>query len=390
MTSVPELYGKPWGEREYIVALHLYFQHHGESHHDQLQYVHDAARLLGRSPGAIAMRLENFASVDPEITAHRLGLRNLTPLGKRVFDHWSNKRDALHECAAVLMRENRAKATPNLFEPNPIQIPRAFQKYELLDQIGEGGSGIVFSCVDTATSRVFALKIIRTDRIHDDEALKRFRREIRVLKSLSHDNVIRLYDDNLESQRDFPAYVMDFADDSLTSYADRTSHDSRDDQMLARREIVLSIMNAAEALHSGIPAVIHRDINPNNVLRLPGGKWVLADFGLAKFISTAPLSTSFRTTTQRGWGTQWYTAPEQYQSFQSTDHRTDIYSVGVLIWEAFTDSHPPPDREHLGLSESLKAVYLKATDRKPECRYRDIAELRADFLKAFDDTFKPK
>jgi len=63
--------------------------------------------------------------------------------------------------------------------------------------------------------------------------------------------------------------------------------------------------------------------------------------------------------------------------------------VGVLIWEAFTDSHPPPDREYLGLSESLKAVYLKATDRKPENRYHDIAELRADFLKAFDDTFKP-
>jgi len=309
MSTVPELYGKPWGEREYIVALHLYFQHHGESHHDQLDYVQEAARLLGRSPGAIAMRMENFASVDPEITAHRRGLRNLNPLGKRVYEHWQDKHEALQECAEVLMRENRANATPNLFEPNPIQIPRAFQKYELLDKIGEGGSGIVFSCIDTNKSQLFALKIIRTDRIHDEEALRRFRREIRVLKSLSHKNIITLFEDNLESQRDFPAYVMDFADDSLTSYADRTSHESREDQMLARREIVLSIMNAAEALHCCIPAVIHRDINPNNVLRLPDGKWVLADFGLAKFVSTAPLSTSFRTTTQRGWGTQWYTAP---------------------------------------------------------------------------------
>ncbi|TWT39849.1 Serine/threonine-protein kinase PknB [Thalassoglobus neptunius] len=348
----------------------------------------EAARLLGRPPGAIAMRLENFASVDPEIAAHRRGLRNLTPLGKRVYEHWQNKREALHECAEVLMRENRAKATPNLFEPNPIQIPRAFQKYELLDQIGEGGSGIVFSCVDTNTSQVFALKIIRTDRVHDEEALRRFRREIRVLKSLSHKKIITLYEDNLESQRDFPAYVMDFADGSLTSYADRKSNLRREDQMPARREIVLSIIDAVEALHTGSPAVIHRDINPNNVLRLPNGTWVLADFGLAKFISTAPLSTSFRTTTQRGWGTQWYTAPEQYQNFQSTDHRTDIYSVGVLIWEAFTDSHPPPDREHLGLSESLKAVYLKATDRNPEIRYRDIAALRVEFLKAFEETFK--
>lgn len=388
MSTVNDLYGRPWGEREYIIVLHLYFLHHGEPHHDDLNYVQDASQLLGRSPGAVAMRLENFASVDPEIASRRAGLRNLTPIGKRVFEHWKDKREALRECAELLIREHRAKSIPTLFEPNPIRVPRAFEKYELLDQIGEGGSGVVFSCFNTSNSKRFAIKIIKTDRIHDTEAIKRFRREIRVLKSLSNRHVIQIYEDNLDSREDFPAYVMDIATNSYTSFAEEISGqtDSIPDSSI-QRTIITSILDATEALHNGTPAVIHRDINPNNVLVLPDGTWVLADFGLAKFISTAPLSTSFQTTTQRGCGTMWYTAPEQYRSFQHTDHRTDIFSLGMLIWEAFTDSHPPPDREQPGLSDFLKAVYLKATEREPENRYQNVLELRTAFLTAFEKTY---
>lgn len=334
------------------------------------------------------MRLENFASIDPDITARRSGLRNLTPLGKRVFEQWRFKRDALKECADLLIRENRSKAIPTLFESNPAQVPRAFAKYELLDLIGEGGSGVVFSCLDPSTAELFAIKIVRTDRVHEPDAIHRFRREIKVLKSIEHDNVIRIYEDNLGSQDAFPAYVMDLCIDSYTSLMAKVASKSVAPLTLSeRRTMVTSMLDAVEALHTRRPAVIHRDINPNNVLRLDNGAWVLADFGLAKFVSTAPISTSFLTTTQRGWGTMWYTAPEQYRNFQAVGIETDIYSLGILIWEAFTESHPPPDRDHLGLPEILRKVVIKAIDRDPDRRHLRVSELRDDFLNAFESDF---
>jgi serine/threonine-protein kinase len=108
----------------------------------------------------------------------------------------------------------------------------------------------------------------------------------------------------------------------------------------------------------------------------------LSDFSLVKFLQTAPLSTSFLTTAQAGWGTAYYTAPEQYRNFADADEKADIYAVGILIWELFTSSTPPPDRSDLGLSPKLSVLVSRATARDPQKRFATISDLSDDFESA--------
>ena len=330
MTTAVDLYGRPWSEKELIVTLHYYFKYQGHPRHSGCDYIQDLSRILGRTPGAIVMRMENYASIDPTFQDKRVGLINITPFGKRVFNHWLNQKDALTECAEAFIRDSASKSIPTLFDPCPIRIPRAFGKYELIDKLGEGASGMVFSCLNSDDDTAYAIKIIHAEGIHDPSVFHRFLREIRALKAVDHPNIINLHEDNLESEKQFPAFVMDLASHSLTSYVEQVSavQPQPMSPVLPFAEaacVFQSMLDAVESLHSNVPRLIHRDINPNNVLRLPDGRWVLADFGLAKFLSTAPVSTSFRTTTQRGWGTMWYTAPEQYRDFGKADEKSDIY-----------------------------------------------------------------
>lgn len=392
MSTATELYGRPWSEREYIIVLDHYFRHENQPRHPGCEHIQSVARLIGRTAGAVSMRMENYSSIDPSLEGKRIGLPHINALGRRVFEYWYSKRDALRECAAAFIRDQKMDVSPSLFDPISVRLPRAFNRYELVDQIGTGGSGAVFSCVDVDTQQLYAIKIIHADRTYDDETLHRFRREIKALKSREHPHVIRLHEDNLDSERNFPAYVMDLASHSLTSFVDQIA---REQPVRSRpylppilaKEIVHSIFEATHALHTNNPRLIHRDINPNNVLWMPGGTWVLADFGLAKFITSAPLTTSFKTTTQRGWGTEFYTAPEQYHNFRNVDHRTDIYSLGILIWELFTATGPPPDRDHLGLPEPLAQVYKQATHRDLNVRYQSVVDLRQGFDAAHAECF---
>lgn len=389
MSKAEELYGRPWIEPEFVVVLHYYFEYQDRPRHAGSDYIKELSSILGRTESAILMRMENYASIDPAVQ-RRVGLININALGRRIFNAWNENREALRRCADLLIREAKRKNVPTLFDSSPVRIPKAFDRYELVDELGHGSYGRVFSCIDTRDGKPYAIKIIQSDNIHDPNAFHRFLREIRALRSVDHPNVIKLHEDNLDSERNFPAFVMDLATHSLSAYAEEFSRarDIRVPPVLPLTEamsIVHGALNAVEALHSNRPRLIHRDVNPNNLLRLQNGSWVLADFGLAKFLSTAPVSTTFRTTTHRGWGTMWFTAPEQYSDFLNSTERTDIYSLGMLIWELFSTSLPPPSERETGLRGRLEAVHLKAIARDPNSRYGDVDELRRDFLKAIEE-----
>jgi serine/threonine protein kinase len=382
-----DLYGRPWSEREYILVLDSYFAHKGEPLHHLSAYVKEMAALLGRTPASIAMRLENYASIDPEETGQK-GLGNIGPMGKKVFSDWNAKRDHLKSVAEVLAREERVPEQLNLFEPEPAIIPQAFGKYELLDIIGSGALGVVYSCLDVESNTKRAIKVIKAEKLGDKESLHRFLREIRAVKAVNHPNIIKLHEDNIDTEKDFPAYVMELADANLTAYAtvmSAVAGGNRPRSGLEPQEsicIIRSILSAIKTLHANKPRIIHRDINPNNILRLSDGSWVLSDFSLVKFLQTAPLSTSFLTTAQAGWGTAYYTAPEQYRNFADADEKADIYAVGILIWELFTSSTPPPDRSDLGLSPKLSVLVSRATARDPQKRFATISDLSDDFESA--------
>jgi hypothetical protein len=389
-TKASELYGKPWSKREYIIVLYHYFEHRGESHDDSSSYVQNLASIMGRTPASVAMRLHNFESLDPEVTKNRTGLQNIGPLGRDVFFYWFQKLDVLKECGEEYTREAKAASTPTLFDPDPVQMPLAFGKYEPLDEIGDGGFGKVFSCIDSTTGKHYAIKIIRTDLIADKEVLARFKREINVLKAIHHPNVIRIHEDNLAVEPHYPAFVMDLGEWSLRLYLDRNRGDSwqLDQKPLPSpdeaRRIIEQILDGIEALHENTPAVVHRDIKPENVLRLADGTWAIADFGLAKFLPPSVVSTSFNTGSRKAMGTSGYAAPEQFKDFRSACHTADIYSLGVLIWELFSPAWGQLDRSDTELPEPLEKVVLKATEKKPENRQSSVAKLRSDFLAALE------
>jgi hypothetical protein len=139
------LYGRPWNRREYTIVLFHYFKHRKECHDDTCEYVQQLAFILGRTPASVAMRLHNFASLDPEVTGDRAGLEHIGPLGRDVFHYFSPKQDILNEVGEAFTSEAKEKSTPNLFEPEPARMPLAFGKYEPLDEIGDGGFGKVNS-----------------------------------------------------------------------------------------------------------------------------------------------------------------------------------------------------------------------------------------------------
>lgn len=308
------------------------------------------------------MRMEHFASIDPAEAERRKGLVRTGSMCAKVYREWQGKREHLQACAEVLRRQVEIPSSSQfrLFDPHPVALPRAFDKYELLDLIGHGSFGSVYSCINALNAQVGAIKIIQADKIHDEETLHRFIREIRALKAVENPYVIRLHEHNLSDERRFPAFVMDLADTNLTGFlnARRGTAVSRPALHLSdANQIVISMVEALHALHSRSPRIIHRDLNPNNILLLPDGRWVLADFGLAKFLDAVDFTTSFQTKTRQGtWGTGFYGAPEQYHDFKRTDERTDIYALGVLVWELYTSVGPPMRDNNLGLPDPLGDV----------------------------------
>jgi hypothetical protein len=222
MDKVKQLYGRPWNEREYIVALHYYFSHREAPRHETADYILELANTLGRTPSAVVMRMENFGSLDSETDHARKGLGNLGPLCRKVFSDWEERQETLKACAEVLIRDASASETMSLFEPEIVTMPKAFGRYELLDRIGDGGSGTVFSCVDVNSRKNYAIKIIRADDRFDRETVHRFSREMRILASTEHPHVIRLRERNLDTEDSFPAFVMDLAEFSLAQHLQST------------------------------------------------------------------------------------------------------------------------------------------------------------------------
>lgn len=386
MTSASNIYGRTWSEKEYIIVLYYYFDYKGQPQHADVHYIRKLADLMGRTPHSVLYRMQNYASIDPEVKdPSRKGKTNITEFGIRLFKKWSQKRKSLKDCAEAFIRDEEAKNQPTLFNPTPVKLPRAFEKYDLLDEIGKGGFGDVFSCLNTKNKKPFAIKIINNFKRYDPESIHRFGREIRSLKSIRHQNVISIHEDNLEKEKDYPGFVMDLGEHTLDQHLTKSKEKNEDKAqrpVLGTDEaanIFMSILDAVEALHSASPSIIHRDINPNNILQMSDGNWVLADFSLAKFLPPGSSSTTYATGSFQGMGTAYYASPEQYRSLKDTDERTDIYALGVLLWELFSSEFPPPRHNESGLTENLDKIFQKAFERDPEDRFQSVQEMKDAF-----------
>jgi len=266
-------------------------------------------------------------------------------------------------------------------------IGQSLGRYHILEQLGEGGKATVYKAYDTRLERDVAVKVIRTEKFTPEvlaRALKRFEREAKALARLTHANIVKVNDYGEYEGR--PYLVMPYLPGGNLKQL------LKEHGRLPWQEAVKLLLPIARALdYAHSQNVIHRDVKPSNILITASGDPMLTDFGVAKIIEEE--ITVDLTGTGMAVGTPEYMAPEQVSS-KGVDHRTDIYSLGVVFYEMVTGRRPyeadtplaviamraseplPRPKQFVSaLPDRVEQVLLKALTKKPEDRYQSMSEL---------------
>jgi non-specific serine/threonine protein kinase len=276
-------------------------------------------------------------------------------------------------------------------------IGRTISHYRIVANLGKGGMGVVYKAKDTRLDREVALKFLPDGMAQDQQALERFRREAKAASALSHPNICTVYDIGEESGKAF--IVMEYLDGTVLKDL-ISGHPMELDRLL---EISCEIADALAAAH--VKNIIHRDIKPANIFMSESGRTKVLDFGLAKIVVPAKEESEFTTltVTQPGiaMGTLPYMSPEQLHG-RLVDHRTDIYSLGVMLYEMATgrgpfvgsttaelissilrDTPKPITGLRAELPMGLQRIIERCLAKEPAERYASARELRGalEFLR---------
>jgi eukaryotic-like serine/threonine-protein kinase len=248
----------------------------------------------------------------------------------------------------------------------------ALTKYKILEKLGEGGMGVVYKAEDLALLRTVAIKTISKQGQRSQEAETRFLREARAASSINHPNIVTVYE---IGETDQHAYiVMEYVEGHSLRYL--IAHGMLDGAAVL--DISLQICDAlAEAHRLG---VIHRDIKPENIVRTERGRVKLLDFGLAKAIQRSMPEDSGRTVaenlTDSGivMGTLSYMSPEQLRG-QPLDHRTDMFSFGIVLSEMITGKLPFRGANPFEVAASILKEEPRKIEEVPGGLHRDVTAL---------------
>ena len=204
-------------------------------------------------------------------------------------------------------------------------------KYRIIEKIGAGGMADVYLAVDTSLDRVVALKLLPPEFASDKERVVRFNKEVRASAQLTHPNIITVYD--VVQKDDYYFYTMDYI--SGGDLKERIA------QGLSQDEAVKVLYEIGSALsHAHKHRFVHRDLKPDNIMFQPDGTAVLTDFGIAKVVGSGTRVTKVGTCI----GTPHYMSPEQARGMD-LDHRSDLYSLGILFYEMLTGTLPYDDKD---------------------------------------------
>lgn len=233
-----------------------------------------------------------------------------------------------------------------------------YGEYIVKEIIGKGGFGEVFS-VEGKDGVRYALKICKSS---DDDDLKRFRREVRLLASVTHQNVIGVIHHNLDNKP--PFFVMPLCEGSLSE----RDYDKNVEQLI---NDLLQICQGLEALHS--KGIIHRDIKPSNIL-IDGDVLKLSDLGLGKFENRDTITLTGSSTYM---GTRSFTPPEflSTNGVKNAEKNSDIYQLGKTIYSLYTKEDPTYINKER-VPGSLYYIIQKCTNNESKDRYQNIKELR--------------
>ena len=253
--------------------------------------------------------------------------------------------------------------------PSRDELAVAFPHLEILEFIGQGGMGFVFKARQPKLDRFVALKILPQSLAGDPAFAERFTREARALAALNHPNIVTIHD--FGQAGGFYFLLMEFVDGVNLRQAMKAGRFTPEQALT----IVPKICEALQYAHEH--GVVHRDIKPENLLLDRAGRVKIADFGIAKMIHANGPEVGFAESQPAG--TPQYMAPEQKQH-RIADHRADIYSLGLVLYELLTGELPgdklqPPSRK-VQIDVRLDEIVLRALEAKPEFRYQTVAELR--------------
>lgn len=263
-------------------------------------------------------------------------------------------------------------------------LPEWIGPYQVRALLGRGGMAAVYQAYQPSLDRVVALKVMSAHLAAEPEFLERFRQEAWVIAKLVHPNIVTVHDAGEE--RGSPYLVMEYVDG-------RTLADLLDEDLPLERVPGILRQVAAGLDYAHARGVVHRDIKPRNVLLTHDGRAVLADFGLARILESVQ-----RLTMAGGVvGTPEYMSPEQAGG-RVSDHRADVYALGVLLYEMvagirpFTAETPlgvlmkqvsdaplPPGQVRAGLPAGLDAILARALAKHPEERYQSAGALARAF-----------
>lgn len=260
-------------------------------------------------------------------------------------------------------------------------------RYEILEKIGSGGMSDVYKAKCHKLNRLVAIKVLKSEFTSDATFVSKFKMEAQAAAGLSHPNIVNIYD--VVDEGDIHFIVMELVEGiTLKSYITKKGH-------LEVKEaigIAIQVASGIEAAHE--QHIIHRDIKPQNMLISMDGKVKVADFGIARAVSSQTMNAATVV------GSVHYISPEQARGGYS-DERSDLYSLGITMFEMVTghvpfegdntvtvalahleDPMPDPRTLNPEVSPSLARIILKCTEKRPECRYPSAAAVISDLRRA--------
>lgn len=257
-------------------------------------------------------------------------------------------------------------------------------RYELLELIGVGGMADIYKAKDITEDKIVAVKILKNEFVGSEDFIRRFRNESKAIALLSHPNIVKIFDVGFTEKLQF--IVMEYIDGkTLTDYIAKQG-------VLKWRDVVHFTMQILKALqHAHDRGIVHRDIKPQNVMLLNDGTIKVMDFGIARFNRETD-----KTVSEKAIGSVHYISPEQARG-DVTDERSDIYSVGVMLYEMLTGKKPFDGDSPVAIAlmhmqsqakkmsdinnsipEGLEEITEKAMQKEPSKRYQTAGEMMKD------------